>query len=380
MLHGNIAKQKTVSKNRRVYHFVIVLLMLMSAVLGSTIFDTAQIGVEIVLFLLLGYGILKVKLRLWDIILLFVFLLVFAISFFLNDFIPIALNFKIYGLCILTYIYFSKVQYYPRMLLRAVYGINIFLIIHQYITGHFIIASAWFFGQYQEYANTRPVGIFLTPHGTSFFLAVYTLYLVIAKRKYLLGFFYFVLNVMTGSLTGLVAFMAQLSLFFFNYIAKSIPFLKIKLGLFSKFLIIGLPLLLLAIFKEEFVDLLRDNPYSRSFSIEIILNQLFDSRFFSDIFKVYPRDYQAYTIGQETLFADFANEIGFVKVLVEAGFVLGVLLLITLIKNIKYYGIFIFVSLLHYSFAINMPFMLFLILQYNNEMIGKQSQSHKNLG
>lgn len=342
--------------------------MLSSAILGSTIFDTFQIAIELILFLMLFYGIITIKLQIIDIVLLGIFLFVFLISFSINEFLKIALNFKIYGLCILTFIYFRKVHFNPKKLIKLVHAINIFLIVHQFVTGQFIVPSAWFFGQYQEYANSRPVGIFLTPHASSFFIAVSTLYIVIQGKRYFKGWFFFSINLMTGSFTGLIAFLAQLMQQLFNYFSKKIPLLKFKFGWSTKILVIGFPLLLLAVYKEQFIELLKVNPYSRYNSVEIILNQLFDSRFFSDIFKVYPRDYQTYTIGQELMFADFANEIGFVKVFVEAGFVLGMFLLITLIGNLRYYGIFILVSLLHYSFAFNMPFMLFLMIQYDYEM------------
>jgi hypothetical protein len=352
--------------------------MLSSAILGSTIFDTFQIAIELILFLLLFYGLLTIKLRIIDIILLGIFLIVFFISFCINDFLKIALNFKIYGLSILTFIYFRKVHFNPKKLIILVHAVNIFLIVHQFVTGHFIVPSAWFFGQYQEYANSRPVGIFLTPHASSFFIAVSTLYIIIAERRYFKGLLFFSINIMTGSFTGLIAFLAQLMQQVFNYFAKKIPLLKFKLGWYTKILVIGFPILLLAVYKEQFIELLKANPYSRYNSVEIILNQLFDSRFFSDIFKVYPRDYQTFSVGQETMFADFSNEIGFVKVFVEAGFVLGVFLLITLIRNLRYYGIFILVSLLHYSFAFNMPFMLFLMIQYDYEMTQRNHMDSLN--
>lgn len=357
--------------NGNFYHTLIVLLMLSSAILGSTIFNTLQIAVELTLFLLLTYGLSTIKLRIIDFIFISIFLIVFFVSFCINDFLKTALNFKIYGLSILTFIYFRKVYFNPKKLIKVVHAVNVFLIIHQFVTGHFIVSSAWFFGQYQEYANSRPVGIFLTPHASSFFIAVSSIHIFTSERKYFKGLLFLIVNFMIGSFTALISFFSQLMPQFFNYFSKNIPLLKYKLGWSTKLLVIGVPIFLLAIYKDQFIELLKANPYSRSNSVEIILNQLFDIRFFSDIFKFYPRDYQTFTIGQETIFADFANEIGFVKVFVEAGFILGSILLFTFIRNLRYYGIFIFVSLLHYSFTFNMPFMLFLMIQYDYEMTQK---------
>jgi hypothetical protein len=345
--------------------------MLLSAILGSTIFDSVQILVELILFLLLIYGVFKTKLRIHDILLLSIFAIVFCVAFLKDDFLKIALIFKIYGLCILTFIYFKKVQFYPESLINTIHFINAFLIVHQFIFGHFIIPSAWFFGQYQDYANSRPVGLFLTPHASSFFIAIYSIYIIVAKRKFIASILFFLLNLMTGSFTGILAFLAQITQYFISKSRKCSPIFNFIFGRTSMVfftVLIFLIFIYSGIYKDLFIDFIKLSPYTRSNSVEIILNQLFDSRFFSDIFKIYPRDYQMYLMMQENIFADYANEIGFVRVFVEAGFFFGLILILILFRELKFYRIFIFVSLLHYSFAINMPFMLFLMIQYDHQM------------
>ena len=342
--------------------------MLFSAILGSTIFDTIQIIIESLLFVLLICGLIKIKLSAKDLGLLFLFITTFIIGFVNEDFKKIALIFKIYGLCVLTFVYFQKVCFYPKQLISIIHLINSFLIVHQYITGHFIIPSAWFFGQYQDYANSRPVGLFLTPHASSFFIAIYSLYLIFLLRKYLNGLFFFILNLMTGSLTSIVAFFAQIFNNIFFALNNKFKILKILFGFRTQITIVAILILFLSIFKEQFLEFMKLIPYSRSNSLEIILNQFYDYRFFSDIFKLYPRDYQSYLIAQENIFADYANEIGIVRVFVECGFLFGSCLIIVLVRDLKFYSIFIFVSLLHYSFVINMPFMLYLMLQYDHNI------------
>lgn len=352
------------NRNSFYNHFMIIL-MLLSAVLGSTIFNLLQESVEILLFILLGYGITKIKIKKSDIYLLFLFLIISIISLFYNSFFSFALNFKIYGLCVLTFIYFRENHFDPSKILNVVHIINILLILHQFITGHFIVSSAWFFGEYKTYANDRPVGIFLTPHASSFFIAIYIIYLIKCNKKYINAFAFFILTLMTNSFTSTIALLAQVVQFSFSFIGKKFKFVSSKIGAVGKSLFIIIPLVFLGLYSKQFIEALKFSSYTRYYSVEITLGQIFDSRFFADIFKIYPRNYQEYILGQEKTFADVGNEIGLIKVLIEGGIILGPVLLIVLMRNLKYYSIFIFVSLLHYSFIINMPLMLFLMIHYN---------------
>lgn len=351
------------------YDYLMVVLMLLSAILGSTIFGTLQIICEIILFILLIFGVLQVRLTKLDIILLSTFLIISLLSFIRNEFFSFALNFKIFGLCILTFVYFRKIHFYPGKLITMLHVLNFLLIVHQFVTGHFIVESAWFFGEYKEHANERPVGVFLIPHASAFFIAIYTIYLIRLKKKYFQGIFCFVLLLMISSLTSTVAFLAQISQQALNYIVNKFNFLRINIGRPIKLAVIVIPILLLSFYADDFIIFLKSKGgYTRYYSAEIMLNQLFDSRFFSDIFDFIPRKYDIFIAKQESGFADFGNEIGLVKIFVEGGFVLGLITLVALISRLKYYGVFIFVSLLHYSYVINMPFMLFLMMMYNHEI------------
>lgn len=356
------------------FHSSIVVLLFASAILGATIFNQLQILIELLLLVLLGYGMVKIKLTRGDFFLLGLFLVISVISLFNASFTSFALILKIYGLCIFTFIYFKKKHFNPQKLINIVHGINILLILHQLVAGHFIIASAWFFGDYKTYANDRPVGIFLTPHSSSFFIAIYIIYLLKAYQQYLKGIFFFLITLMTGSFTSTVSLLAQLAQFFFSYIGGKLKLIKLNLGAPAKIAIIAIPILLLSVYTESFIEWLKFSSYTRYYSLEITLGQLFDSRFFADIFKVYFRDYQEYIYGQERTFADVGNEIGLIKVIVEGGIILGPVLLIILMRHLKYYNIFLFVSLLHYSFVINMPIMLFLMLHYNAVILQKQKE------
>jgi hypothetical protein len=358
-------KDQTLIRLNR-YNYLIVVLMLASAILGSTIFGFFQVVCEIILFVLLINGVFHVKLNRLDILLLSTFLIISFFSLLRNNFIDFALNFKIYGLFVFTFIYFRKLFFYPKNLIRTLHISNLILVFHQFITGHFVVESAWFFGDYKGYANDRPVGIFLVPHVSAFFIAIYVIYIIRINKAYVKSLFFLILLFMISSLTSTVALFAQLSQQALLFVVDKLNILKINIGWTVRLGIIIFPILLLSIYSAELLEYLKgQGGYTRYYSLEIILNQLFDSRFFADIFDIVPRSYHTYLQQQEKMFADFGNEIGLVKVFIEGGFILGLVSLFALISRLKYYSIFIFVTLLHYSFIINMPFMLFLIMMYN---------------
>jgi hypothetical protein len=341
--------------------------MLISAILGATIFDDYQIFCELLLFILLLYGISRIYLNISHYFLLGVLVIVSVISFFFNNFLQFALNFKLFALCVLTLIYFSKTNYYPQKIIKYLHLFNFLLITHQFITGHFIVASGWFLGQYRTYVNERPIGIFLTPHATSFFLGITVIYLIKNKNKIKQAFFYFILSILTISFTSFVATIIQLFQILFQKLTRRIPILKDN-GFFIFFIIIIVPLIFLFYFSTEFIDLLKFSSYTRYYSLEITLGQIFDINYYLDIFRLYFRNYQDYIFHQERTFADVGNELGYIKVLIEGGIVFGVLIIFYLLKKLNNFRLFIIVSLFHYSFVINMPFMLYLMLYYNNQI------------
>jgi len=354
-----------------VYHYLIVILMLCSGILGGTIFDEAQILCEIILWALLSYGLLKIKLSRSDIVLLVTFLVTSTVSFFLNEFNSFALNFKIFGLCIFTFIYFRQVHFNPAVLIKTALLFNIILIVHQFVFGHFVIESAWFFGEYKGYANDRPVGLFLVPHASSFFIVIYVLYMLYSKSKNLLGGALFAFALMTQSLTSIVASLAQVS----NYIISKSRVLRYIFRRSNLLIFVIVPLVILY-YSDQFMDLLRASSYTRYYSVETILSQVFDPRFYSGLFTPFPKLYSEYILWQEATFTNAGSEIGLIKVFVEGGIVLGFMVLIMLIRELKYFRVFIVVSLLHYSFIINMPFMLFLMLIYNREISAMTSSRY----
>lgn len=358
-----IAEEWSSRPSVRLLNYVIVVLMIATAILGGTALDLLQIACELVLIGLLSFGILKVRRTGTDIILFATLVATSLASFLVNDIRAFALNFKLFLLCILTLTYFRKVRFLPHRLVSAVFVINALLIVHQYVTGHFILPAASFAGYYEAAVNTRPIGLFLTPHSSSFFIAIWLLYRVSATPLHAL--LSLALMAMTGGITNLVAVVAQMV----DYLLRRSRAYRLSLGKIPLVTFIIAPLALIYFLIEPFLALMRMNSYFRYYAAEIILPQLFDARYFSEALRLIPTDYVYLTVMQEATYAQYGNEIGFIKVFVEAGLILGALTLWAIMREVRVYRVFFWVTLLHYSLVINTPFFLFLMIAYNREMM-----------
>jgi hypothetical protein len=345
--------------------YVIIYLLLISTILGGTIFDTFQIVLEGTALLFLFISILRKKISANDLIFLSIFFIASLASFVFNTFSAFALNFKIYGLCIFTFINFKNTTFYPRNLIILCIIFNVALIIYQFFTGYFIVPSGWFLSYYQGYTNSRPLGLFLTPHSSSFFLYIYLIFLVNTSKSRFKKLFIFITSVFTQSYTSLIAFLFQ----WFNYVSKKVKILKKLIPGNFALLVIVISLIFIYFTLELFIDTLQDKGggVTRFFSAKSILEQLFEPEYYKVLYKnFYPIRYSDYFDVSGTNIDSLASEVGFIKVIVEGGNILGIMTLFFLIKKLKMFRIFMIVSLMHYTHFITAPFFLYLMLYYNN--------------
>ncbi len=344
---------------------------MLSGILGGTIYDELQIFVEIFTLVLLVYTVIKKKIHQSDIILLSVLILVSLISLFLNPFTAFLLNFKLFSLSILTFINFKNTKFYPSKLIHYALGINIFLIIFQFYSGRFIIPSGFFLSYYRGYTNDRPLGLFLTPHASSFFIYVYLIFLLYSNKSIKYKIFIFVSGLLTQSYTSFISFIFQ----FISFLTKSTYFFN---RVFSKnfiFILLIISIISLYFFVDDFILYLETfGGVTRYYSAKIILDQLFEPEYYKVIYKnFYPIRYSDYFEISGDNIESLASEVGLIKVVVEGGSILGFLTLFLFLKRIKLYRIFIIVSLMHYTHIISTPFFLYLMLYYNNQIHFKKS-------
>ena len=342
--------------------------MLVQPLLGSTSFDTLQISLELIYWIFLIYAFLKLKhyTSIYFLITLYIFSNIG--SFFLNDIHTFLLNLKIYGLFIFTLIYFSKVYFYPKNILYFFLYLNI---LYAVLAKHFniwIIESLPFFNKQDAYLFSRPIGLLGSPHATSTFLCIFFLYLFHNKKEKVLQLLIFYSLYLFSSWTVVIGLIVSIIyLWIIRFIKYRLsPFLFFILGLFISF--IGI---------EFILSFSKEIELSRFYSLEIMAPMLFDYNYYKDIFHIFPSSHDILISNQEKTFASVGNELGIVKIIVEGGVLLSLTSLYFLFKKIDIYVIFFLVTLLHYSFFINMPFILFSVISFTNEI--KNSTTNQNL-
>lgn len=341
------------------YNYLIVILMMILPILGATSFNAIQIILEVLLWLLLIYGIIKHKINRIEFVIILVFLLTFIGSAFVNNITSILLNFKLFGLFIFSLIYFNKVDFFPIKILYGFLFLNIFYSVLAKIFNFWIIESLPFFVKQDVYLGSRPVGLLGSPHATSTFLSLFLLYLMYQGKQRVIQLIIIFSLYLYSSWTAVLALVLNIIFFWL------VKILKIKI---NPYLFIFSGLLVAFIGLEILLTFFKDVEEIRFYSLEIMAPMLFDINYYKGIFSFFSSNHDLLILKQEQTFADVGNELGIVKIIVEGGIILSILSLYLILKRINYFIIFFIVTLFHYSFFINMPFIFFFAVSANKEV------------
>ena len=341
------------------FDYILVLLMMVEPFLSSTIFDPVQVALEILLWILLIYGVAKSKLNQMDLMLLCVYGIASLGSFLLNDIHTSVLNFKISGLFVFTIIYFRKRNFFPETLIYGFLLVNILYGILAKNLNFWILESAWFFEKQDTYIYSRPVGLFGSPHSTSTFLALFFLYLVQVRKHRLLQLLILYSLYLYSSWTVVIGVVVSVV---YIWISR-----MIRLSI-NPFLFLGTGLLVLFVSMEVILTFAGGVEGSRSYSLEILAPMIFDTEFYQGVFAIFPKSHDLFIAQQEKTFASVGNELGFVKVIVENGVVLAFCSFYLILKRTNFFTIFFLITLFHYSYFINMPFILYVTMIFNKEI------------
>jgi hypothetical protein len=341
-------------------NYFILIIMFMHPFLSVTEFDAVQVVFEIVLILLLIAGLFLVNVKKIDIFLLVVLFFFSTLSLLLNEITVFLLNFKMFLLTILVIAYFSKIQFYPRKVILYFLLLNVLYAIYVKITGNYILENLYFLKKEGFYAESRPIGFLGSPHATSTFIAIYLLYLFNLGRYRLFQLLLFLTLLIYSSWTALAAFFAQVIFIIFD---KITPF-KINQVIFF-FLFLFSTLLIGDLLLKFLVDV----PGSRYYSVDAMLPMFFDVRFYEPLLTMYPQSSESVIQLQEQEFANIGNEFGLVKIFIEGGFVLSLLLIYRVVGCVKYMVVFLLTTTLHYSFFANIPLIMFLFIVLNKDIL-----------
>jgi hypothetical protein len=353
----NLSSSSVSRKNS--INYAILILLLIQPILSATIFDNIQILVEIFLFILLGFGLSKSKFNRDDILILTVFLIVSIGSFFINEFSTFLLNFKIFGLFIFIIIYFQKVHFFPKQVIFIFIYFNVAYAFLTEIFNVWIFESTWFFDRQEAYLYSRPIGFLGSPHSTSTLLAIFFLFLIETKGSRIHKLFIISSLFIYSSWTVVLALFISCLYYYINRVIK----LKI-----NPFYILVFGLATIFSLTEEIMRLAGDIEGSRSFTLNIMLAMIFDLDFYRGVFAFFPRDYNQFILQQEKTFATIGNELGFIKVFIEGGFILAIASFYLILKRTKWVTIFFLVTLFHYNYFINMPIILYFAISLSQQI------------
>lgn len=347
------------SSRKNFLNYAILTLLLIQPILSATIFNNIQIIVEIFLFILLGFGLSKSKFNSDDIFILTVFLIVSIGSFFINELGTFLLNFKIFGLFIFVIIYFQKAHFFPKQLIFIFIYFNVAYAILTKIFNVWIFESTWFFDRQEAYLYSRPIGFLGSPHSTSTLLAIFFLFLIETRGPRILKLLISYALFIYASWTVVLALFISYLYYYINRVFKFKinPFYILVFGLATIFSL-----------TEEIMRLAGDIEGSRSFTLNIMLAMIFDLDFYRGVFAFFPRDYHLFILQQEKTFATIGNELGFIKVFIEGGFILALASFYLILKRTKWITVFFLVTLFHYNYFINMPIILYFAICFSQQI------------
>jgi hypothetical protein len=218
----------------------------------------------------------------------------------------------------------------------------------------------------EAYYRSRPLGIFLNPHISASFTAVYLIFFTHSRRMFGLDF---LLLLQIRSMFNLVAYLGQriYNLRMFRYLKSHVnPFVYTFAIILSASVIGRIVLELSAAYSFPI----------RDFSLQILLNQVTDWQFYSGIFTPYPSNLADYDGLIHLEHGTLGSEIGYVITVIQAGMVLGLMMLYTFTTHLKHYSIYIVISLFHNGPLINFPLVLYMMLTFNREMERKGTRSY----
>ena len=340
---------------KSIYSKILILQLILHAFLSGTNLDQIQIFSEIALILTFIFYFLLFNIRFTKYELWLIFLLFFttAISCIINPFYIAILNAKIFILAILSLIFFTKFSLEPFYITFILF-INYFFIIYQVIFNNlpFSIILNPIVGAFGEYTNSRPLGLFLNTHFSAYLIAIFLIYFGYKKKLYGSGIviLYFTFSKFT------------IASYIIHIIVKSKIISSIKRHLRKISLI--LLLIIIAIISKYSEDIIKLDIGAAYSSFNTIAEQILKIESYTKSFSIFPDD-------TNKIFESFTNEAGnevmYFTLIFQGGIILFIFYMIYFISKLKYFKLFVLISMLHYGFSMS-PLVIYLITIYNSKI------------
>ena len=340
------------------------MLMLISTILGQTQYNLIQITLELIIAFILVINLIKNKYTKFELGIIYIYLFTSILSFLFNSISTFLIQAKLSGLTILVILYATKNDLRNINFLSSIYWINICLIFFELLTGNPLISKE-LIGAWSNNLNLRPSGIFIIPHVSITYIAIYLIYkLEIPKSRFSL----------VTIISGLIAmFFSGLGTGFYAFIiwyiisrTSRIPILKYFSNGYILLLTAFLLIFLANLYIDDVISFVKHNiPRSRYFTLAMVLPELIDIDRMMLITNLIPKSIASPDAGVIIL---EGPEVGYWTLFQGNGFFLGMSLIIFTTRYIKTYKIFILLTLIHYSFYFINPFILVASMIFNKEI------------
>jgi hypothetical protein len=334
---------------------ILILQLVLQSFFAATNLDLIQLFSEILLILtfvfhFILYNVRFNKFELW---LLSILIFTTFISCIINPLEIAILNAKIYILAIFSLIFFSKFFIKP-FYITLILCINYFFILYQIFFGNlpFSFILNPIVGAFGEYTNSRPLGLFLNTHFSAYLIAIFLIY--IGYKKKLFG--------------------SGIAVLYFTYSKFTIVSYIIHIILKSKFIVyikryfrkISLILIILSvtIIIKYSNEIMKFDLGAAYISFNTIAEQLLKIDSYTSSFRIFPDDYNKII---ESFTNEAGNEVMYFTLIFQGGIILFIFYMIYFIRKLKYFKLFVLISMLHYGFSMS-PLVIYLITMYNSKI------------
>jgi hypothetical protein len=348
--------------------------MVLQPLLAFTIFKFPQMIVELAMLAILLVGVVSSKLLIDEIALLILYLFSQCLSFMFNDSYEFLVGAKQFGLGILSIIYFRRNEIkFGQYVLFGIFFINILITLLQYFDVSALKMSyRLILGVFADFEETKHIGLFLNYHFSSFYSAIYLIYITRTRFLFLTEYIYFL---KAGTGTSLVSYIMH---GIYMYAIKNKLIQELSLGrlilLFVVTVIIGVLLVNSYII---LIDYSADKIGETGESALVVISQLSDISFYMSFFSFIPIDPTNYVVVNSydhfTLGHHGGNEVQYLSTVLQAGLPLGVYYFYIVLKRYPLYRVFLLYAMLHYCFIL-MPLVIYIYsLGSRNQEVEKKA-------
>ncbi|MDC0547290.1 hypothetical protein OAO59_04520, partial [Gammaproteobacteria bacterium] len=121
-------------------------------------------------------------------------------------------------------------------------------------------------------------------------------------------------------------------------------------------------------FKEEIMAVLMFSSYTRYYSVGLILDQIINTYYWEYLFNIFPKNLDSVMTYSESMHGLLGTEVDFIRHAIQIGVIFLVASYFRVVSYLPNFSVFLFLSMLHYSYFYTMPFMLVLMFYFQRKV------------